>query len=57
MKNYSDVSVSEFAKSIQQVLQCQENVLKLESKSAEIQSAMIKMLIAEIDAIERMLRC
>lgn len=57
MKNYSDVTIPEFEDSVHQVLQCQENLLKLESKSAEIQSAMIKILIAEIDAIERMFKC
>jgi hypothetical protein len=57
MKTSSDISVTELEKSVTDILQCQENILKLESKSAEIKSAMINILIKEIDAIERLLRC
>lgn len=57
MSSFNNVSVSDFEKSVNQILQCQENILKLESISAEIQSAMIKTLLSEIDLIERSLRC
>lgn len=57
MKIYSDISVTELEESVHQILECQENILKLESKSAEIKSAMIRTLLAEIEVIERMIRC
>jgi hypothetical protein len=57
MKNYSDVSVTELEESVQQILQCQENILELESKSAEMRSALIQALWSEISEVERILRC
>jgi hypothetical protein len=57
MKKYSDINVSEMEKSVHQILECQENILELESKSAEIRSALIQALWSEISEVERMLRC
>jgi len=57
MKNYHDVSLSELEESVQDILGCQENILELESKSAEMRSAIIQALWAEISEVERILRC
>jgi hypothetical protein len=57
MKNYYDVSVTEMEKSVHQILECQQNNIKIESNSAQIESAMLKAMLDGIDAIERILRC
>lgn len=55
--SFTNVSVTELEKSVQDILECQENVLKLESKSAEMRSALIQALWAEISEVERILKC
>ena len=57
MNPFNNVSLPDFDKSVNQILQCQENLLKLESISTEIQSALIKTLLAEIDLLEGSLIC
>jgi hypothetical protein len=55
MKNFLNMSVDDFDKSVHEIFKRQEKILNLESQTAEIHSEILKTLIQAIDSVERSL--
>jgi len=57
MNTFDNVNITDFEKSVQSILQCQENIINIESKSAEFRSELIHTLIDAVNAVERSFSC